>query len=236
MNRICRQCSLEKNILDFRHQTRGDKIDISCVCKKCNYKNGKERHQKFRAEHRNDLRKRNKEYYVKNKEEIKERQKDKRSEWNKTYYKKNKKKVQKIQQRRTKERYQTDPSFRIRKVVSKSIYRALTILGSSKSGQSCLKFLEYSMRDLRKHIEKQFEAWMTWDNYGKYDAKKWNNNDPATWTWNIDHIIPQSDLPYVSMEDENFRKCWELSNLRPLNAKQNWFDGVRRNRHQKKAA
>lgn len=29
------------------------------------------------------------------------------------------------------------------------------------------------------------------------------------------------------MEDENFKKCWALSNLRPLSAKQNVLDGNR---------
>jgi hypothetical protein len=48
--------------------------------------------------------------------------------------------------------------------------------------------------------------------------------------WNLDHIIPQSDLPFVSMEEENFKKCWALINLRPYSAKQNLIDGNRRNR------
>ena len=29
------------------------------------------------------------------------------------------------------------------------------------------------------------------------------------------------------MEDENFKKCWALSNLRPLNSKQNLLEGNR---------
>jgi hypothetical protein len=35
------------------------------------------------------------------------------------------------------------------------------------------------------------------------------------------------------MEDENFIKCWKLSNLRPLSAKQNWLDGINKTRHNK---
>jgi hypothetical protein len=69
---------------------------------------------------------------------------------------------------------------------------------------------------------------MTWDNQGKYDRKNWDDNAPTTWTWNIDHIIPHSSLPYSSMEDDNFKKCWALNNLRPLSAKQNLIDGNRR--------
>lgn len=40
-------------------------------------------------------------------------------------------------------------------------------------------------------------------------------------TWQIDHIIPQSKLPYFTLEDENFKKCWALENLRPLESFEN---------------
>ena len=66
---------------------------------------------------------------------------------------------------------------------------------------------------------------MAWSNWGKYDVKTWDDNNFATWTWNIDHIIPQDALPYTSMTDENFKKCWALENLRPLSAKVNIIKG-----------
>ena len=68
---------------------------------------------------------------------------------------------------------------------------------------------------------------MTWDNYGIYRASMWVDNDPSTWVWQIDHIIPQAKFSYTSMDEENFQKCWALSNLRPLSAKQNVIDGDR---------
>lgn len=231
MNKICKQCKLDKDILDFRHQIRCNKTYISLVCKKCDFENSKERHLKFRETHRNELRDKNKNYYKENKLEIKERQKDKKKIWSKTYYHNNKKKIQQNQACRVKERYKTEPNFRIRKTVSKAISRTLKLNGHSKRGDSCLKFIEYTMSELKKYLEKQFEPWMNWNNYGKYSAKTWDDNDRNTWTWQIDHIIPQSDLPYISMEDENFKKCWALNNLRPLNAKQNWIDGINRARH-----
>lgn len=72
---------------------------------------------------------------------------------------------------------------------------------------------------------------MSWKNRGKYISKEWDDNDSTTWKWQLDHIIPQSDLPYDSMEHENFHKCWALSNLRPLSAKQNQLDGATKIRH-----
>lgn len=69
---------------------------------------------------------------------------------------------------------------------------------------------------------------MTWDNWGIYDPVVWDDNDSTTWTWQIDHIIPQSMLKFDSLEHDNFKKCWVLENLRPYSAKQNIKDGARK--------
>jgi hypothetical protein len=69
---------------------------------------------------------------------------------------------------------------------------------------------------------------MNWDNHGKYCLDVWDDNNSNTWTWQIDHIIPQSQLVYDSMAHPNFLKCWALSNLRPLSAKKTVIDGARR--------
>mgnify|MGYP006320042627 FL=1 len=91
--------------------------------------------------------------------------------------------------------------------------------------------MDYSIKELREHLEKQFEPWMNWNNHGRYNLLSWNENDSSTWTWQIDHIIPQSVLVYSSMEEDNFKKCWALNNLRPYSAKLNLTDGVTRSRH-----
>lgn len=44
-------------------------------------------------------------------------------------------------------------------------------------------------------------------------------------------IIPHSEFKYISMECEEFKRCWALKNLRPLSAKLNLLDGVKRIRH-----
>lgn len=127
-----------------------------------------------------------------------------------------------------------NPNIRIRSNISNAIYTGLKEYGSTKGYRSCLNYLGYTIKELCSHLEKQFEPWMNWNNYGKYIYNKWNDNDRTTWFWTIDHIFCQSDLPYTSMEDENFKKCWALENLRPLSAKQNLLDGVYRTRHIKK--
>lgn len=130
-----------------------------------------------------------------------------------------------------------DPIFKIRMSVSGSIRIALQKKNSGKRGRSVLRFLPYTLEELKDWIEKQFSAqenltpegqiWMTWENWGRYEVDEWNDNDPTTWKWQIDHIVPHSSFGYTSMDSEEFRKCWALENLRPLSAKQNMIDGVR---------
>lgn len=64
----------------------------------------------------------------------------------------------------------------------------------------------YTRDDLAIHLEKQFTKGMGWDNMRE---------------WHIDHIIPVKVFNFSSMDDNEFKACWALSNLRPLWAKEN---------------
>jgi hypothetical protein len=63
------------------------------------------------------------------------------------------------------------------------------------------------------HLEARFVPGMTFENYGK--------------VWHIDHIKPNRLFNYESQEDEDFKKCWALSNLQPLFAADNLSKGGR---------
>lgn len=99
----------------------------------------------------------------------------------------------------------SDPTRRLKHRVSCSIRKALK---SSKNG-SIWQFLPYTINDLKLHLESLWEPWMNWDNYGG------KMNDKRQ-TWNIDHIMPQCNFGYKSMDEDSFRACWALSNLQPL--------------------
>lgn len=128
-----------------------------------------------------------------------------------------------------KKKYTNNCCFKLRTILSVSIGRALRRRGGSKRS-SILSALPYSMDELIGHLESQFEPWMNWSNMGRY-SKAWDDNDPSTWTWQIDHIVPASTFKYKSMQDKTFKKCWSLLNLRPLSAKKNLIDGTNRSRH-----
>ena len=155
------------------------------------------------------------------------------SEYQKEYSKNNSDKIRIKNNLYSKRRKLIDPVFKLRSRLSTSIWISLAANNSSKSGKSILQYLPYKITELKEHLEKQFESWMSWENYGRYSANTWDDEDQSTWTWNIDHIIPQSCLPYLLMEDENFKKCWALENLRPYSSKQNILDGSTKCRHRK---
>lgn len=130
-----------------------------------------------------------------------------------------------------KNKLKTDPSYKMRGLISGAVKHGLRSRGLTKNGKSIVKYLGYSMTELKEHLEAKFESWMNWNNWGKYNKDLWDDNDASTWTWQIDHIIPHSTFSYKSMTDEAFKKCWSLSNLRPYASKQNLLDGCKRIRH-----
>jgi hypothetical protein len=210
-----------------------------------------ERSRKNYQDNKEERRAYNKKYYENNKKEILIAQKiyqktnpeahrkankkyhQTHKEQEKIYREVNKEKRNAKMATRIRNRRKTDISFKLRTSVSRNINMGLKENSSSKNGLSCLHFLGYSIPKLKQHLESLFESWMNWGNWGKYNSKTWAENDKSTWTWHLDHIIPQSDLLYISMKDVNFKKCWELSNLRPYSAKQNILDGTTRIRHKK---
>jgi hypothetical protein len=152
-----------------------------------------------------------------NREKSKERHKnnkEKEQKQNKEWESKNKEKRNKYRS----ERRKNNCIISIREGFGRAINKALKKNCSSKKGNSCLLYLPYTIDELKKHLQSLWKPWMNWDNYGKYKT-----GGPRK--WHIDHVIPQSLLPYHSMDHINFQKCWALSNLRPLDAVQNMSKG-----------
>ncbi|TPJ86957.1 MULTISPECIES: hypothetical protein [unclassified Mesorhizobium] len=82
-----------------------------------------------------------------------------------------------------------------------------------KQGVSWKLMVDYSVGQLKKHIERQFLPMMTWENYGE---------------WHIDHIVPKVSFNYEDHTSPDFKACWALTNLRPLWALDNISKGGRR--------
>jgi hypothetical protein len=103
-----------------------------------------------------------------------------------------------------------DPVFRLSKRMRTRLSRALK---TAKGGRSWAELLGYDAQTLRRHIERQFQPGMSWDNIGK---------------WHIDHIVPVASFSYADEHDPEFKACWALANLAPRWAKENWHKGANR--------
>jgi len=82
-----------------------------------------------------------------------------------------------------------------------------TTLNGSKKGRHWETLVGFTLEELRRHLEKQFKAGMTWENYGPH--------------WHIDHKIPISAFNFKTPEHIDFKRCWALENLQPLEAEKN---------------
>lgn len=246
--KICKKCNLSKilNIDNFNWRKDNNKWRETCrlcikLIAKKRYKEKTEeiktKAQQYREKHREEIRlhameynhrdeviKRMQQYRKDNRKALRKKEKEWRT--------KNPEKAKIIAYKKAKIQ-RLKLINRVKAHVSRQINFALHRSNSSKCGESCMKYLPYSIQDLKQYLESQFEPWMSWENWGVF-KKTWNDQDPSTWTWQIDHIVPQSCLPYVSMTEENFKKCWALENLRPFSAKQNYLDGCNRTRHENK--
>jgi len=224
----CSKCKIEKDENCFSKSRGG----LRSECKAC----VKIRSAIYYLDNKEKINKNTQKYWNENKETL--------NDWQKRYYSEhkdekleycviNRERIAESRRIRENEKLKTDTMFKLRKNIATSIRHFIRSGGKNKGGASITNYLPYSLEELKQHLEQQFEPWMTWNNWGKYDAKAWNDNDPTTWTWQIDHIVPHSSFVYLSMSDEDFQKCWALSNLRPLSSKQNLLDGITRIRHGK---
>lgn len=232
--KICTTCKLLKPLCAFNKAH--ERFDgHSSKCKNCRKNNANKVILQFKSCSKCKLVKLIDEFH-KNSRSFNGRQercKSCRSDDKKNFYQKNKEKIHKQRNNKRREKRRFDISFKLQEDISRTIRRILRSNNGSKNGKTFLKFVSWTKEEFKKYLESQFEPWMTWGNWGKYNSKTWDDNDSSTWTWQIDHIIPQSLLPYKSMEDENFKICWSLKNLRPLSAKQNLLDGISKIRHVK---
>jgi len=204
----CTKCQIEKDESEFS-KDKSKENGLCHSCKEC----VRIYNIQYRIKNKDKLRQKGKEYF--------EIHKDEKREYDKEYRQKNKDKIRerkkeyaarpenkKKRNRKDKERCQTDSCYKLKRCISIAVGNGLKKNCGSKRGSSILSKLPYSMQELKQHIESLFDPWMNWENHGKYNSNRR--------TWQIDHIKPHSSFHYDNMDCEEFRQCWALSNLRPL--------------------
>lgn len=214
--KTCTKC-LEKKLAmpEFFGPHRLGKFGLHARCRDCEVK----RHREFRKNVPYDVRRRDLKKSRKNSEAYAARNPEKSAERSRDYRTRNLEKTRSASRERSrrrvllapdlvrrmanktrKERLATDPTYKLRCVMSTRLF----IVASRAGGKSRTweRLVGYSANDLRLHLELQFAEWMNWDNYGSL--------------WEIDHIRPVASFRFSSTDDPEFRECWALTNLRPL--------------------
>lgn len=108
-------------------------------------------------------------------------------------------------------RYKKDIGFTL-KVRTSALVRAS--LKAGVKSKRTEELLGYSTDELKAHLEAQFTKGMSWQAFMEGQI-------------HIDHIIPVSSFNIISETCDEFRRCWSLSNIRPLWAKDNLAKGAK---------
>jgi flagellar biosynthesis GTPase FlhF len=217
----CSKCGEVKPLTEFyKHESTKDRLFTYCkVCKnkqnkeyrENNPEKVKETRKKYYKNNLEKIKEQNRKWVENNLEKVKENQKewarknrDKRRESDKKWRKKN------LEYFRNRERERLkDPVYKFHTYLRRSIYASLK---GNKNGH-WEDLVGYTLEDLMQHLESKFEPWMNWENHGIYEEGKLK--------WHIDHIRPISSFNLTSAEDHEFRECWALENLQPLEAREN---------------
>lgn len=205
----CSTCQETKPYEEY-HKTNRTKDGYKCDCKKCRSLSAKQ----FRVKHR---------------EKMLEKEKEKRSKesyqnYHKEYYDKNAEKLKKYSKKSMKKLFDKNPEeFRkkkrdyARELCQKNLnhrlrgnlrHRMWGVLRGIHKSESSLQLLGCSIEEWKKHLESKFTEGMSWENYGK---------------WHIDHIIPCTFFD-LTIKENQF-KCFHYSNTQPLWAEQNISKG-----------
>jgi 5-methylcytosine-specific restriction endonuclease McrA len=218
--KLCAGCNVEKSIEEFgirqRTGAKGNYEYIYVKCKKCRLavkmkyeKENKEKHlisrRRFYAN--------NQEREVARRAKWRKANKEKHREGSKIWAQNNPERVR-AQKKAFAER---NPGYRNKihaKQLAESLEYRLTRAMRSRfysalkkdKTYSVFDICDYTVGDLKSHLEFLFTEEMSWDNYGKTG-------------WVIDHIRPLASFDIL--EKEEMRKAWDLNNLQPLWASEN---------------
>ena len=212
--RRCTKCGKAKVPSEF-YNDKHKKDGLRSWCKRCvinasmvSQNRNREKRRTYLKKWREDNKEKTLGYWEKrktnHKEELREYEKircksEKRKkgvrEWNKNNPERKREHTVKARKK-----YYRTPKGKIHQAMKKGICRLLE--RGNKKNRSWESLVGYTSAQLITHLEKQFYNNMTWGNHGKY--------------WEIDHIIPVSVFNFTKTEHIDFKRCWALKNLRPL--------------------
>jgi hypothetical protein len=204
--KICSKCNIEKSLDEFSKDSKG-KQGVKSKCKQCIkeydslYKTAnKDKIQQYYINNKERINHQSKEYYDNNKEILLKKHtqygKDNPNVRRKAVAKYLKSNLEYYKTYR-KNRYHSDPQFKLRVILGTRLNKALKTHAKSTS---ILNLIGCSISELKEYIEKQFTDVMFWENHGIY--------------WEVDHILPCDSFDLTDIEQQ--KQCFHYSNLQPL--------------------
>lgn len=198
VSKICRVCNLNLPLTnDYYSKDKNNKTGFSNRCKKCTNKS----RMSYYYENLDLHREKTKKYRNSNSEKLKTKKKE--------YYQKIKIENRAKNALNIKRKRQENILFKLKDNIACLIRISLKKNGFTKNSRAA-QILGCSFEEFKKYIEQQFESWMTWENYGKY-------NGEFNFGWNYDHIIPISQ----AKTEEEVIKLNHYTNFQPLCSKIN---------------
>jgi hypothetical protein len=185
----CCECS-QQDLQDWRESEKGK--DYSTNAAKARWADQEQREKSIQAR---------REWAKNNPERLREL---KRADYYRNWSKNRERSV-----KRWRERYQSDPAFKLRCTLARRIHHVLKDQNADKTKRS-LDYLGCSPAELKAHLEGKFQEGMSWDNYGQFG-------------WHVDHIKPCSSFD-LSNESEA-SQCFHYSNLQPMWWRENIIKG-----------
>ena len=192
----CKDCKVLKCTDEFytrkRNTKTGLKTYFQSYCKACQNKT----HAEWRNANRAKANARERERYRRKKLGIKRKPRQTHEE--------RMAKSRKYQREYVRERYRSDPAYKLMKNLRSRVWYALK--GNSKSAAT-EALLGICVDECRKYIEALFTEGMSWD------------------TIAVDHIVPCASFDLSDPEQQ--RRCFHYTNLQPLFPPQNSSKGAR---------
>ena len=129
--------------------------------------------------------------------------KEKDKKYRAEYYLKNRERIKALRRKRYAEKLKNNKRFVINNRTSTLIRK---VLKSGKQGRRWEDLVPYTLDDLIRRLKETIPKGYTWEDIGNL---------------HIDHIIPRTVFNFEKPEDEDFQRCWALSNLRLLPSSEN---------------
>lgn len=207
--KTCSKCGSTKQISEFSKSV-SKKDGLCTYCKQCMKQYKIERKEHISQLNR-DYRNNNKEKLLSYQREYSKQHKEHISNRNKKYRELNKEKIKEIEKAykdSNKEKYKEyfkmynskrrkDPYYRLVSNLRRRLHLAVSSQNTQKV-DTTFKLTGCTQKELKQHLENQFQEGMTWDNYGE---------------WHIDHIKPCASFDLTDKDQQ--RECFHYTNCKP---------------------